>query len=119
MSKLEELIQKYCPDGVEYKPLYSFSEQFSGMTGVSNKWAEEGNCLFIDYMNVYKHLSVDTSSLKFATVKNLSQNTLMKGDILFTSASETPDECALAAVIEDEIQEDVFLDDHLFGLRII
>lgn len=119
MSKIEELIQQYCPDGVEYMPLYSITEQFSGMTGVSNKWAESGNCMFIDYMNVYKHISVDTSALKYATVKSLNQNTLMKGDILFTSASETPDECALSAVIETDIQEGIFLDDHLFGLRLL
>lgn len=119
MSKLEELIQKYCPDGVEWKILNSITEQFSGMTGVSNKWAESGNCQFIDYNNVYKHLSVDITALKYATVKSLNQNVLKQGDILFTSASETPDECALAAVIEDEITEGIFLDDHLFGLRLL
>ena len=119
MSKLEELIQKYCPDGVEWKTLNSITEQFSGMTGVSNKWAESGNCQFIDYNNVYKHLSVDVTALKYATVKSLNQNALKQGDILFTSASETPDECALAAVIEDEINEGIFLDDHLFGLRLL
>ena len=119
MSKLEKLIQQYCPDGVEWKTLYSITKQFSGMTGVSNKWAEEGNCVFIDYNNVYNHTSVDTTALKNATVKSLKQNTLRKGDILFTSASETPDECALSSVIEKDLPDGVFLDDHLFGLRLL
>ena len=119
MSKLEKLIQQYCPDGVEWKALYSITKQFSGMTGVSNKWAEEGNCVFIDYNNVYNHTSVDTTALKKATVKSLKQNTLKKGDILFTSASETPDECALSSVIEKDVPDGVFLDDHLFGLRLL
>lgn len=119
MSKLEELIEQYCPDGVEWKALYSITKQFSGMTGVSNKWAEEGNCVFIDYNNVYNHTSVDTTALKKATVKSLKQNTLKKGDILFTSASETPDECALSSVIETDVPDGVFLDDHLFGLRLL
>ena len=119
MSKLERLIQQYCPDGVEWKALYSITKQFSGMTGVSNKWAEEGNCVFIDYNNVYNHTSVDTTALNKATVKSLKQNTLKKGDILFTSASETPDECALSSVIEKELPDGVFLDDHLFGLRLL
>lgn len=119
MSKLEKLIQQYCPDGVEWKTLYSITKQFSGMTGVSNKWAEEGNCVFIDYNNVYNHTSVDTTALKKATVKSLKQNTLKKGDILFTSASETPDECALSSVIEKDLPDGVFLDDHLFGLRLL
>ena len=119
MSKLEKLIQQYCPDGVEWKALYSITKQFSGMTGVSNKWAEEGNCVFIDYNNVYNHTSVDTTALKKATVKSLKQNRLKKGDILFTSASETPDECALSSVIEKDLPDGVFLDDHLFGLRLL
>lgn len=119
MSRLEELIEQYCPDGVEWKALYSITKQFSGMTGVSNKWAEEGNCVFIDYNNVYNHASVDTTALKNATVKSLKQNTLRKGDVLFTSASETPDECALSSVIEKDLPDGVFLDDHLFGLRLL
>lgn len=119
MSKLEELIQKLCPNGVEYKTFEDFSIQLTGMSGVSNKWAETGNCVFIDYMNAYTHLKIDTTLIKKATVKNLRQTILQKGDILFTSASEVPDECAISSVIENDIQDGVFLDDHLFGIRIL
>ena len=118
MSKLDELIQKLCPNGVEYKSLLEMFEDIKGMGGVSNKWAEEGNCRFIDYMNAYKNMSIDVEDLPFATVKNLNQDTLKKGDILFTSASEVPNECAIAAAIEKDITEGIFLDDHLFGLRL-
>jgi len=118
MSRLEELIAELCPDGVEYKMLGEVFVQFSGMGGVSNKWANEGNCRFIDYMNAYKHVSIDVADLPFATVKKLDQNILKQGDVLFTSASETPDECAISSVIEDKIEDGIFLDDHLFGLRI-
>lgn len=118
MSKLEELIKEYCPDGVEYKSLSDLFEQFSGMAGVSNKWADDGNCRFIDYLNAYNNLKIDTTKKPFATVKKISQKELKQGDILFTSASETPDECALSSVIEDEIEEGIFLDDHLFGIRV-
>lgn len=117
MSRLDELIKQYCPEGVEYYSIGDLFEQFSGMSGVTNKWAESGNCLFIDYMNVYTHIKVDTLLLKNATISKQKQNTLMRGDILFTSASETPDECAISAVIEDEIQQGILLDDHLFGIR--
>ena len=55
MSKINDLIKKLCPNGVEYKSLKDVFELFSGMTGVTNKWADEGNCRFIDYMNVYKN----------------------------------------------------------------
>jgi type I restriction enzyme S subunit len=119
MSKIDELIKQYCPNGVEYKRINEFSNYLNGMTGVNNKWADDGNCQFIDYMNVYKHLVIDVNDLPCATVKTVDkQTTLQKGDVLFTSASETPDECALSAVIEDDIRDGVFMDDHLFGIRI-
>lgn len=118
MSKLEELIKQLCPNGVKYKRLDEVFESFNGMTGVSNKWKENGNCQFIEYMNAYKNLKINIKLLPFATVKKLQQNTLQKGDILLTCASETPDECAVSSVIEDEIKDNVFLDDHLFGIRV-
>ncbi len=118
MSKLDELIKELCPDGVEFKPLNEVFIQFSGMGGVSNKWAETGNCQFIDYMNAYNNIAIDVNDLPFATVKKLDQFVLRQGDVLFTSASETPDECAYSSVIEDKIQDGIFMDDHLFGLRI-
>lgn len=119
MSKIEELIQQYCPDGVEWKPIEEFSIPLKGMGGVSNKWADSGNCQFIDYKNAYNHIKIDVTLLPYATVKNPEKQTvLQKGDILFTSASETPDECAISSVIEDDIQEGIFLDDHLFGIRL-
>jgi len=118
MSKLEQLIQELCPDGVEYKTLNDISTQMKGMSGVANKWSESGNCQFIDYMNVYRHLKVDVNNLPYATVKSFNQQILKQGDILFTSASETQDECAISSVIEDTIIDGIFLDDHLFGIRI-
>lgn len=103
---------------VEWKKLGEVSTQISGMSGVSNKWASKGNCRFVDYLNAYKHIKIDINQLPFATVKKLNQTELRQGDILFTSASETPDECAISSVIEDKIIAGVFLDDHLFGIRI-
>lgn len=104
MSKLQELIQKLCPNGVEYKKLGEAFNLYKGMTGVSQKWAESGNCLFIDYLNAYNHLKIDVALLRNATVKKLEQNIIERGDILLTSASETPDECAISSVVEDNIQ---------------
>lgn len=118
MSRINELIEKLCPDGVEFKSLNEIFRQFSGMTGVSNKWKETGNCKFIDYMNAYKNMKIDVNRLENATVKKLEQNKLKRGDILLTSASETPDECAVSSVIENDIIDNIFLDDHLFGIRL-
>ena len=118
MGKLQELIQELCPNGVEYKELGKVATLFNGMSGVSLKWRESGNCKFIDYLNCYNNLKIQTNKLHNATVKNLKQRTLKKGDLLFTSASETSNECAICSVIEDDIKDNVFLDDHLFGAEI-
>lgn len=118
MIEIEKMIKELCPDGVKYYSLNEIFNNFNGMTGVSNKWKEEGNCRFIEYMNAYKNLKIDVNQLPYATVKSLKQNCLKKGDILLTSASETPDECAISSVIEDDIQDNIFLDDHLFGIRL-
>ncbi|UKI21101.1 MAG: restriction endonuclease subunit S [Christensenella sp.] len=118
MSKLEELIKEFCPNGVAYRKINEVAVQLNGMSGVSGKWADDGNCEFIDYMNVYKNVKIDTDLIKKATVKSQKQTTLEQGDILFTSASEVPDECAISSVIEKPIKRGVFLDDHLFGIRI-
>lgn len=118
MSKIERLIKEKCPNGVEYKQIKDVFTLFSGMRGVSSKWADNGNCRFIDYMNAYNNNKIDITKLPFATVKCLNQNTLRQGDILLTSASEIPDECAISSVIEDNINDGIFMDDHLFGLRL-
>ena len=118
MNTIKQLLDKYCPDGVEYKKLGEIFNYFSGMTGVSGKWKDTGNCKFIDYLNVYNNMRVDVSALRNATVSNMKQNILRKYDVLLTCASETPDECALSSVIRDDIADNIFLDDHLFALRV-
>ena len=37
MSKLDELIQEYCPDGVEYKKLGEIGKFYSGLSGKSKE----------------------------------------------------------------------------------
>ena len=94
MKYIEKLLQGA---EVEWMPLGEISTQLNGMSGVSSKWAEQGNCRFIDYLNAYKNIKINVTHLPFATVKKLNQTELKQGDILFTSASETPDECAISS----------------------
>ena len=78
MTKLEELIKELCPNGVDYKEIQSFSCFLKGMSGVSNKWADNGNCQFIEYKNVYDNLKIDVSRLPFATVEKLENQLVLK-----------------------------------------
>ena len=59
MSKIEELIEKYCPDGVEYKEMGELGEFYGGLTGKKKDDFKDGNANFITYANVYKNLALD------------------------------------------------------------
>ena len=118
MNRIEKLIKGMCPNGVEYKKIKEFSNMFNGMNGVSNKWKDSGNCKFIDYMNCFKNFRIDVSKIHNATVKKLTQNQILYNDVLFTASSETKDECCISGVIDNEIPKNIFLDDHLFLIRI-
>lgn len=47
MTKLNELIQQLCPDGVEYKTLGELGKFFGGLTGKSKDDFTDGNAKFI------------------------------------------------------------------------
>ena len=112
-------LEKIDGTAIETKRLDEVFDTFNGMGGVSNKWDDDGNCQFIDYKNVYNNTKVDVSNTPYATVKKIpNQRAIKQGDILCTCASEVPNECALSAVVEDNIRDNIFLDDHLFGLRV-
>lgn len=59
MTKLEELIEKLCPDGVEYKTLGELGKFYGGLTGKSKEDFKEGNAKFITYKNVYSNPALD------------------------------------------------------------
>ena len=100
MSRLSELIKKYCPNGVKYKKLGELGAFYGGITGKYRDDFIDGNEKFITYKNVYSNpaLNVNVSD----TVKiseNENQRTLEYGDILFTGSSETLVECGMSSVL--------------------
>ena len=65
MSRLEELLKKLCPNGVEYKKLGDLGTFYNGLTGKSKTDFTDGNAIFISYMNVYKNMTIDYESILF------------------------------------------------------
>lgn len=85
MSKLNELINELCPDGVEYIPMGELGNFFGGITGKTKNDFKEGNAIFISYKNVYDNLALNIhpeDRVKIA--KNEKQRTLQYGDVVFT-----------------------------------
>ena len=119
MSKLQELIQELCPDGVEYKKLENIGAFFGGLTGKSKDDFKDGNAKFITYRNVYANpsLNIDIKD-KVKISENEKQHIVKYGDILFTGSSETPDECGMSSVVTTQTSEKLYLNSFCFGLRL-
>ena len=110
MSKIEELIEKLCPNGVEYKTLIELGDFYGGLTGKSKDDFKDGNANFISYMNVYKNPALDLSSTeKVKIAPNEKQRKLEYCDVVFTGSSETPDECGMSSVLTVETEEKLYL----------
>lgn len=118
MSRLDELIQQYCPDGVEWKMLGELGDFYSGLTGKTKSDFTGGNEKFITYVNVFNNPSLKTDVPERVKIaEGEKQNTIQYGDILFTGSSETPDECGMSSVLTHTIEEKLYLNSFCFGFR--
>ena len=118
MSRLDELIQELCPDGVEYRKLGELGKFFGGLTGKSKDDFTDGNAKFITYKNVYINpsLQIDVEErVKIADGER--QRTLQYGDVIFTGSSETPDECGMSSVVTVKTEEKLYLNSFCFFFR--
>lgn len=91
---------------------------YSGLKSKSKKdFDEDGNALFVTYRNINKNYFVDKQDLAPVHVRsNENQDSVEKGDVLFTVSSETPEEVAFSSVMKDEI-ENLYLNSFSFGYR--
>lgn len=118
MSKLEELIQELCPDGVEYRTLGSLGKFYGGLSGKSKDDFKNGNEKFITYKNIFDNIALKTDITETVKVApNEKQNIIQYGDILFTGSSETPDECGMSSVLTEHVDDKLYLNSFCFGYR--
>ena len=119
MNKIEELIQHYCPNGVEFTEIGKIGDFYGGLTGKSKNDFQNGNAKFVTYMNVFSNITVKTDINIFVRIgNNENQNRVEYGDVLFTGSSETPDECGMSSVLTEKITEPLFLNSFCFGYRL-
>ncbi|WP_096022185.1 restriction endonuclease subunit S [Campylobacter lanienae] len=119
MGKLEELINKLCPNGVEFKTLGELGKFYGGLTGKSKEDFNKGNAKFITYKNVYENLALKIDVEDRVNVgENEKQRTLEYGDIIFTGSSETSDECGISSVLTQKTEEKLYLNSFCFFLRL-
>lgn len=61
MSKVDELIEQLCPEGVERKTLGELGKFYGGLTGKSKDDFTDGNAKFVTYKNVYSNPAYQAS----------------------------------------------------------
>lgn len=100
----------------EEKRVADMGKTISGLTG---KTADDfGDGLpYVTYKQIFGASKIDLSEcLHVAISANENQNMLARGDILFTTSSETPNEVGFASVLLDDVQE-LYLNSFCFALR--
>lgn len=110
MSKLTELLEIHCPNGVEYKKLGDLGI-FENI-GVDKKIVEGQPLVsLLNYVDVYKNIHIGNNAPKMivsATTKKIKDCTCEKGDIFITPTSETRDDIGHAAVVTETLINTVY-----------
>jgi len=110
MSKLTELLEMHCPNGVEYKKLGDLGI-FENI-GVDKKTVEGQPLVsLLNYVDVYKNIHIGNNVPKMivsATTKKIQDCTCEKGDIFITPTSETRDDIGHAAVVTETLINTVY-----------
>lgn len=91
---------------------------YSGITGKTKDDFGHGEARFITFLNVLTNARIDTSILEPVNICNgEKQNEVKKGDLLFNTSSETPEEVGMCATMAESI-ENVYLNSFCFGFRV-
>jgi len=118
VSQIEELLQKLCPDGVQFRRLGEVADTISGLSGKSKKDFSHGNARFVSYKNVFANLSVDQNWRDFVTIiDGERQNSLSRGDVIFTGSSESVEEVGMSSVVMTEPIEPLYMNSFCFAIR--
>lgn len=87
----------------EQRILGDEGEFLSPLTGKSAEHFGVGEAKYITYMNVLSNTFADMNSLGTVDVRDYErQNRILRGDVLFTVSSETPDEAGMSSVVLEE-----------------
>lgn len=123
MSKAKKLIPELrFPDfekegGWTEKKISELGETINGLTGKNGEDFGTGKS-YVTYKQVFDNSVIDFQKCgKVEINENENQNALQKGDILFTTSSETPNEVGFASVLVDSPKEDIYLNSFCFALR--
>jgi type I restriction enzyme, S subunit len=114
-SDVPEIRFKGFEDVWEQIKLGEIGKTFTGLSGKTKEDFGHGTGRFVTYMNVFSNPISNPSMIDPIEVDS-SQNTIMAGDVLFTTSSETPEEVGMSSVWL-ETMDNVYLNSFCFGYR--
>ena len=118
MSRIDELISKFCPKGIPFYSLGELGKFYGGITGKSKDDFIDGTAKFITYRNVYSNSALNLNPEDRVKIEHgEKQRTLEYCDVIFTGSSETLDECGLSSVVTKEPDEPLYLNSFCFIFR--
>lgn len=103
----------------EEKMLGEIGRTYGGLTGKTKTDFGLGQARYVTFMGVVGDPIIESSSFDLVNIRPTEkQNRVLKGDILFNGSSETPEEVALCAFM-DEDHAELYLNSFCFGFRLI
>lgn len=90
---------------------------YGGLVGKSKNDFGHGIAQYVPFINVMANVVIDCEAFDTVDVGiGEIQNKVLKGDLLFNGSSETPEEVAMCALVDREV-ENLFLNSFCFGFR--
>lgn len=88
---------------------------FTGLSGKTKEDFGHGDASFITYMNVFSNPIANLEMIEAVEI-DTKQNSVKKGDIFFTTSSETPEDVGMSCVMPEN-KENIYLNSFCFGYR--
>jgi type I restriction enzyme S subunit len=103
----------------ELKQVSELGVTYGGLTGKRKADFGIGASRYITFLNVINNVQIDTDDLERVNVcESENQNNARKGDLLFNTSSETPEEVGMCSVMNKDVDE-VYLNSFCFGFRLL
>ena len=110
-----EVRYKNFNDAWEQRKLGEVGKTFTGLSGKTKEDFGHGDAYFVTYMNVYSNPISDLNMVENVEI-DTKQQEVKKGDVFFTTSSETPEEVGMSSVwLGDE--RHIYLNSFCFGFR--
>jgi type I restriction enzyme S subunit len=99
----------------EQRKLGDIGETYTGLSGKTKEDFGHGSGKFVTYMNVFSNAVANPQMTEPIEIDN-KQRKVQKGDVFFTTSSETPEEVGMSSVWLENA-DNIYLNSFCFGYR--